>query len=146
MSLWNKLSGGMIKAKDGWMVDSESDACLLCRSVFSLTTRRHHCRVCYRLVCGSCSNHNVEIDDDGCHHRVCDDCFTKLGSGGLVGQDSSFGENRATYFRVRCFSKYFAITSSVYHAGHHIICSYLDARHTSNSGKDLTWIILRGLH
>ena len=123
MSLWNKLSGGMIKAKDGWMVDSESDACLLCRNVFSLTVRRHHCRVCYRLVCGMCSNHNIEIDDDGCHHRVCDDCFAKLGSGGLVGQDSSFGEHRATYFQVIHLFQYFNTTNAViYNPDHHIIC------------------------
>lgn len=82
------------------MMDSESTACLLCRNAFSLTVRRHHCRVCYRLVCGTCSNHSLEIDDDGTHHRVCNDCFKKLGCGGLVGQDLNFGETDATYFRV----------------------------------------------
>ena len=60
--------------------DSESDHCLLCRSIFSIRVRRHHCRVCYRLVCGSCSPHIVElVAGEGPVHRACNECIARSG-------------------------------------------------------------------
>ena len=38
-----------------WMDDSESDSCICCGTLFTQTNRRHHCRVCGTLVCGTCS-------------------------------------------------------------------------------------------
>ena len=38
-----------------WAPDSQSKVCTLCSSQFSMFNRRHHCRICGRLVCGSCS-------------------------------------------------------------------------------------------
>jgi len=76
MSIWNKFSTPTPKKR--WMDDSESSTCLLCLSEWTVRLRRHHCRVCYRLVCSNCSDHFVELDSDGVSHRVCDECFPKL--------------------------------------------------------------------
>lgn len=77
-SLWNRLLGGK-KDQLGWMNDSESDSCLLCCTTFSLRIRRHHCRVCYRLVCGNCSPHTVQLSaGEGPVHRACNECFARL--------------------------------------------------------------------
>jgi hypothetical protein len=53
-----------------WVRDDESDDCLLCGSTFGLMLRRHHCRLCGQLVCGSCSSHQISSK------RVCDTCFS----------------------------------------------------------------------
>lgn len=38
-----------------WTPDAAAPRCELCRVVFDLFERRHHCRACGRCVCGSCS-------------------------------------------------------------------------------------------
>jgi hypothetical protein len=39
-------------------------ACCLCSSSFTLTNRPHHCRVCCRVFCSSCSSYFVELDEE----------------------------------------------------------------------------------
>jgi hypothetical protein len=42
--------------QDGrWALDESSAACMRCAGAFSAMRRRHHCRWCGCLVCGSCS-------------------------------------------------------------------------------------------
>lgn len=44
---------------------------------FSQFNRRHHCRRCGRLVCGSCSTKKMVVE--GCREnptRVCDQCYS----------------------------------------------------------------------
>lgn len=80
-ALWTRLSSLGKKDQLGWMNDSESDSCLLCHITFSLRIRRHHCRVCYRLVCGNCSPHTVKLSaGEEPIHRACNECFTRLGA------------------------------------------------------------------
>ncbi|CCD71168.1 FYVE-type domain-containing protein [Caenorhabditis elegans] len=38
-----------------WLDDAEAVCCPLCASRFGLTRRRHHCRLCGRVLCHSCS-------------------------------------------------------------------------------------------
>ena len=38
-----------------WQPDEEVSACFACGDHFTLLRRRHHCRSCLRVVCGSCS-------------------------------------------------------------------------------------------
>jgi hypothetical protein len=68
-----------------WVPDEEGAACSICHSEFSITRRRHHCRKCGSLVCGSCSDHFVPLDDPGTITsspvRVCDKCEVKLREG-----------------------------------------------------------------
>lgn len=46
-----------------WMPDSAVDACTICNAAFSVTFRRHHCRVCGTVVCGNCSKARLGASD-----------------------------------------------------------------------------------
>eukprot|EP00808_Paulinella_micropora_P027267 g49385.t1 len=47
----NHANEAVIPAKPVWQPDSSSDACSVCNRKFTLVFRRHHCRVCGKLVC-----------------------------------------------------------------------------------------------
>lgn len=38
-----------------WIPDAKTDTCMRCSNPFSWRRRRHHCRLCGRCVCASCS-------------------------------------------------------------------------------------------
>lgn len=77
-----------------WESNKSSTSCSICSKPFGrLTQRRHHCRYCGRLVCGTCSAHKVHLSNpkpefdikdgdeskDGAQAvRVCDPCFRIL--------------------------------------------------------------------
>ncbi|XP_076057498.1 zinc finger FYVE-type containing 26 spastizin [Oratosquilla oratoria] len=59
-----------------WMPDYQVKYCTVCNvSAFSLFCRRHHCRRCGRVVCGSCSKARMEVEGYMVKVRVCSDCF-----------------------------------------------------------------------
>ena len=62
-----------------WTADS-SDECQICHKNFGLLSLRHHCRVCGREVCSSCSPERVAIARLEYHTpvRVCVDCKDRL--------------------------------------------------------------------
>jgi len=65
-----------------WMIDSETNQCMVCNRSFGMLKRRHHCRSCGKLVCGSCSSQktylpNISMD---ARVRVCLNCFKKIKS------------------------------------------------------------------
>lgn len=63
--------------KSNWIRDEEASHCMCCkRSVFTMLTRRHHCRRCGRVVCHSCSTKRMHIPKlyADVMVRVCDDC------------------------------------------------------------------------
>jgi hypothetical protein len=73
-----------------WVPDDEGGGCSICHAEFSLTRRRHHCRKCGGLVCGSCSNHFMIIDtsESGAPPvRVCDRCELQLSDARAVAED-----------------------------------------------------------
>ncbi len=39
-----------------WIPDSKTESCMRCGRTFGWRRRRHHCRLCGRCVCSSCSN------------------------------------------------------------------------------------------
>ncbi|VDM64565.1 unnamed protein product [Angiostrongylus costaricensis] len=57
-----------------WIPDGEAARCMACgRTQFNLVQRRHHCRACGRVICGSCSTHSYRIDNlNKKPVRVCD--------------------------------------------------------------------------
>ena len=81
--------GGATKSLAGalWQGDGDTRACPLCARSFTLIARRHHCRVCGRVVCGVCSSSRVRVvtadqqDASAATRppivRVCDTCVTE---------------------------------------------------------------------
>eukprot|EP00761_Pharyngomonas_kirbyi_P004206 gb/GECH01004210.1/.p1 GENE.gb/GECH01004210.1/~~gb/GECH01004210.1/.p1 ORF type:complete len:1518 (+),score=360.33 gb/GECH01004210.1/:1-4554(+) len=60
-----------------WIRDDEVDKCMQCESPFNQLRRRHHCRSCGRVVCGSCSSQKTELPVYNFFRpvRVCSDCY-----------------------------------------------------------------------
>ncbi|XP_069852002.1 zinc finger FYVE domain-containing protein 26-like isoform X1 [Dipodomys merriami] len=65
-------------ARSQWVPDETENICMVCRREhFTMFNRRHHCRRCGRLVCGSCSTKKMVVE--GCREsptRVCDQCYS----------------------------------------------------------------------
>ncbi|XP_059142669.1 zinc finger FYVE domain-containing protein 26-like, partial [Physella acuta] len=58
---------------DQWMADSSTSVCMACKvERFSMFNRRHHCRRCGRVVCGTCSTRLTLVFD--VMSRTCDQC------------------------------------------------------------------------
>ncbi len=69
-----------------WCNDDDVDKCTLCHTPFGTLTRRHHCRACGQIYCGSCSSHVGSIPsyvphvyDTSRFLRMCDTCHVDVG-------------------------------------------------------------------
>lgn len=62
-----------------WMENDESKICMICGKQFRLWRPRHHCRMCGRLVCASCSPYQKELVSLGYKKpvRVCTMCHQR---------------------------------------------------------------------
>ncbi|KZS93365.1 Dbl homology domain-containing protein [Sistotremastrum niveocremeum HHB9708] len=63
-----------------WVPDSNTTNCQRCGRAFGWTRRRHHCRLCGRCVCVSCSNRTFYIADGTSNSRskparACNTCY-----------------------------------------------------------------------
>ncbi|CAH8629648.1 unnamed protein product [Dicrocoelium dendriticum] len=44
-----------------WVKDEQSTMCAECCAEFTVLNRRHHCRACGKVFCGSCSDYRAPI-------------------------------------------------------------------------------------
>ncbi|KAF9553664.1 hypothetical protein CPC08DRAFT_744681 [Agrocybe pediades] len=65
-----------------WIPDGKTSSCMRCGRMFGWRRRRHHCRLCGRCVCSSCSGRtffiadaNSKSDSNGKPARACDACY-----------------------------------------------------------------------
>ncbi|XP_052128378.1 hepatocyte growth factor-regulated tyrosine kinase substrate isoform X8 [Frankliniella occidentalis] len=76
-----KESDAMFKAETApeW---AEGTVCFKCRQVFSMVTRKHHCRACGQVFCGTCSSKTSLVPKFGIEKevRVCDQCYQQINS------------------------------------------------------------------
>lgn len=61
-----------------WIDDKQVKECYLCRQVFSVTRRKHHCRLCGNVFCQTCSDNKMELASSSKPMRVCDTCHSFL--------------------------------------------------------------------
>lgn len=63
-----------------WVEDSEAKNCMNCKGLFTTFNRKHHCRNCFGIFCGTCSSKKVALLRTGSTslQRVCIPCYTKL--------------------------------------------------------------------
>ncbi|KAK1932023.1 FYVE [Phytophthora citrophthora] len=78
------------EAAANWVPDTASSRCQICLTSFTLTRRRHHCRLCGHLVCANCSHDRTYLPftgsapsqhrliKDGAPQRTCSACASTL--------------------------------------------------------------------
>jgi len=80
MSMANELANTFINVRPRWVPDEEANACKRCETVFTVVTRKHHCRNCGNVFCGNCSNQEIKIPKLSYKQevRVCVECYQLL--------------------------------------------------------------------
>ncbi|CAI5448259.1 unnamed protein product [Caenorhabditis angaria] len=66
------------KSDAQWAKDSDVSNCTACTEVFSMTKRKHHCRMCGSIFCANCSEGRVKLPSNPRPARVCDICYNIL--------------------------------------------------------------------
>ncbi|KAJ9446206.1 hypothetical protein DIPPA_20957 [Diplonema papillatum] len=62
------------KEPKAWVNDDAARECSGCKSMFTVTRRRHHCRVCGGLFCASCVRSKIMVPGFDTPQKVCQDC------------------------------------------------------------------------
>lgn len=66
---------------ENWVPDKDVEECQVCLRPFSFLVRKHHCRICGRVICSECSKHNMRLKDIPRAVRVCEPCFNENNDG-----------------------------------------------------------------
>ncbi|KAL0483141.1 hypothetical protein AKO1_014817 [Acrasis kona] len=63
-----------------WVPDKDCHNCMDCNLAFTFLRRRHHCRYCGGIFCGSCTNKRISVLRFGHSDpvRVCNNCYQIL--------------------------------------------------------------------
>ncbi|NXM53731.1 ZFY16 protein, partial [Illadopsis cleaveri] len=64
-----------------WVPDSEAPNCMNCQAKFTFTKRRHHCRACGKIFCGSCCKRKCKLHYMEKEARVCTGCYDDINKG-----------------------------------------------------------------
>ncbi|NWT75668.1 ZFY16 protein, partial [Prunella himalayana] len=64
-----------------WVPDSEAPNCMSCQAKFTFTKRRHHCRACGKVFCGSCCKRKCKLQYMEKEARVCTGCYDDINKG-----------------------------------------------------------------
>ncbi|CAI8041251.1 FYVE, RhoGEF and PH domain-containing protein 6 [Geodia barretti] len=71
-----KIDSGVFGAQAPIMVPDKSvTMCQVCSTLFTFTFRRHHCRGCGKVVCGSCSQWKAFLRYLKKSERICEKCY-----------------------------------------------------------------------
>ena len=68
------------KSSYKWVDDSTVSECSHCKTEFSVTIRKHHCRHCGQVFCYECSDHTAIVSSNKRPQRVCKACYLELTS------------------------------------------------------------------
>ncbi|KAI9145260.1 hypothetical protein BKA69DRAFT_1050319 [Paraphysoderma sedebokerense] len=82
LSAEDKLQGKAIMIETAIAPEwTDSAVCERCRTQFTFTLRKHHCRACGKTFCQSCSSKNISLPHFGVTQevRVCDGCYARKG-------------------------------------------------------------------
>ncbi|KAK9696350.1 hypothetical protein K7432_012522 [Basidiobolus ranarum] len=70
-----------------WVPDQEALSCMSCKiTKFSMMVRRHHCRLCGRVICWKCSHLREHVGPCRRLVRICKDCLTWKAVGAVISQ------------------------------------------------------------
>ena len=80
-----------------WMEDTISPDCLICRTRFDVLHRRHHCRLCAKLLCAKCTSKSILLPN-GSSQRVCDGCYN-FARYEVAREEEKNNQNKRLYIR-----------------------------------------------
>ncbi|SCU98012.1 LAFA_0G14862g1_1 [Lachancea sp. 'fantastica'] len=83
-----------VLSKEYWMKDESAKECFSCARPFTTFRRKHHCRICGQIFCGTCSflSDGVKYQHAG-RMRVCRNCHTHFDTFNDSSDESSMEEN-----------------------------------------------------
>ncbi|NXJ64391.1 ZFY16 protein, partial [Rostratula benghalensis] len=73
-----KIPAALSRKQPLWVPDSEAPNCMNCQVKFTFTKRRHHCRACGKVFCGSCCKRKCKLQYMEKEARVCTGCYDDI--------------------------------------------------------------------